>query len=33
LGAGLLARFNVTIDYAAGELHFVPLLPSPAPSP
>lgn len=25
LGAGLLARFNVTIDYAAGLLHFVPL--------
>jgi hypothetical protein len=25
LGAGLLAHFNVTIDYAAGLLHFVPL--------
>jgi hypothetical protein len=25
LGAGLLARFNVTIDYAGGLLHFVPL--------
>jgi hypothetical protein len=25
LGAGLLAHFNVTIDYAAGMLHFVPL--------
>ncbi len=25
LGAGLLERFNVTIDYAAGLLHFVPL--------
>jgi hypothetical protein len=34
LGAGLLSRFNVTIDYAAGELHFVPLAqPSPAPTP
>ena len=34
LGAGLLAHFNVTIDYAAGELHFVPLAPaSPAPNP
>jgi hypothetical protein len=33
LGAGLLAHFNVTIDYAAGELHFVPLPPSPTPSP
>ncbi len=32
LGAGLLARFNVTIDYAAGELHFVPLaVQSPNP--
>jgi len=32
VGAGLLARFNVTIDYAMGELHFVPLAsPSPAP--
>ena len=32
LGAGLLSRFNVTIDYAAAELHFVPLAtPSPAP--
>lgn len=25
LGAGLLAHFNVTIDYASGLLHFVPL--------
>lgn len=25
LGAGLLAHFNVTIDYAGGMLHFVPL--------
>jgi hypothetical protein len=25
VGAGLLAHFNVTIDYAAGLLHFVPL--------
>jgi hypothetical protein len=25
LGAGLLARFNVTIDYASGLLHFAPL--------
>jgi hypothetical protein len=25
LGAGLLAHFNVTIDYAAGMLHFSPL--------
>lgn len=25
LGAGLLAHFNVTIDYAAGMLHFIPL--------
>jgi hypothetical protein len=25
LGAGLLARFDVTIDYAGGLLHFVPL--------
>jgi hypothetical protein len=25
LGAGLLSHFNVTIDYAAGMLHFVPL--------
>ncbi|HTZ56333.1 MAG TPA: hypothetical protein VMB20_14900 [Candidatus Acidoferrum sp.] len=25
IGAGLLAHFNVTIDYAAGMLHFVPL--------
>jgi hypothetical protein len=25
LGAGLLAHFNVTIDYAAGLLHFIPL--------
>lgn len=34
LGAGLLARFNVTIDYAAGELHFMPLAaPSPTPNP
>jgi len=34
LGAGLLARFNVTIDYAAGELHFVPLaVQSPNPNP
>jgi hypothetical protein len=34
LGAGLLAHFTVTIDYAAGELHFIPLdAPSPTPSP
>jgi hypothetical protein len=34
LGAGLLSRFNVTIDYAAGELHFVPLVqPSPSATP
>ncbi len=34
LGAGLLSRFNVTIDYAAGELHFVPLAqPSGSPAP
>ena len=33
-GAGLLSRFNVTIDYAAGELHFVPLVqPSPPANP
>jgi hypothetical protein len=31
-GAGLLSRFNVTIDYAAGELHFVPLV-QPSPNP
>lgn len=32
LGAGLLAHFNVTIDYAAGLLHFVPLTKgSPTP--
>lgn len=34
LGAGLLAHFNVTIDYAAGELHFTPLAaPSPGATP
>ena len=34
VGAGLLARFNVTIDYAAGELRFIPLAsPSPSPKP
>jgi Aspartyl protease len=36
LGEGLMSRFDVTIDYAAGELHFVPLngaAPAPTPSP
>lgn len=32
LGAGLLARFNVTIDYGAGLLHFVPLITA-SPNP
>ena len=32
LGAGLLAHFNVTIDYASGVLHFVPLTKS-SPTP
>jgi hypothetical protein len=32
VGEGLLSRFAVTIDYAAGELHFVPLPPA-APTP
>jgi len=32
LGAGLLSRFNVTIDYGTGEFHFIPLA-SPSPNP
>ncbi len=32
LGEGVLARFTVTIDYAAGELHFSQPVPIPSPS-
>ncbi len=33
IGEGILSRFDVTIDYAAGEVHFVPAAPTPSPSP
>jgi Aspartyl protease len=34
IGEGILSRFDVTIDYAAGEVHFVPDAgPAPSPSP
>jgi hypothetical protein len=33
VGAGLLSRFDVTIDYAAGELHFGAAAPSATPLP
>ncbi|HEY5349466.1 MAG TPA: aspartyl protease family protein [Candidatus Lustribacter sp.] len=33
VGSGLLSRYDVTIDYAAGELHFVAPAPTPSPRP